>query len=69
MVTSQPGFFDLDARYTLLSEGGDPLERLSRIVSFEDFRSLLEDALERKERSLGGRPPMDSVMMFKILLL
>ena len=69
MVTSQPGFFDLDARYALLSEGGDPLERLSRIVSFEDFRPLLEDALERKDRNLGGRPPMDSVMMFKILVL
>jgi len=69
MVTSQPGFFDLDARYALLSEGGDPLERLSQIVSFEGFRSLLEDALERKERSLGGRPLVDSVVMFKILVL
>ena len=68
-MTSQPGFFDLDARYTLLSEGGDPLERLSRIVSFDDFRPLLEDALERKDRNLGGRPPMDAVMMFKILVL
>ena len=68
-MTSQPGFFDLDARYALLSDGGDPLERLSQIVSFEDFRPLLEDALERKDRSLGGRPPMDAVMMFKILVL
>ena len=68
-MTSQPGFFDLDARYALLSDGGDPLERLSQIVSFEDFRPLLEDALERKDRSLGGRPPMDAVMMFKSLVL
>jgi IS5 family transposase len=69
MMTPQPGFFDLDVRYALLSDGGDPLERLSRIVSFEDFRPHLEDALERKDRSLGGRPPMDAVMMFKILVL
>lgn len=69
MMTAQPGFFDLDARYALLSDGGDPLERLSRIVSFEDFRPLLESALERKDRGLGGRPPMDAVMMFKILVL
>ncbi len=68
-MLSQPGFFDLDVRYALLSDGGDPLERLSRIVSFEDFRPHLEDALERKDRSLGGRPPMDAVMMFKILVL
>ncbi len=69
MMTTQPGLFDLDVRYALLSDGGDPLERLSRIVSFEDFRPHLEDALERKDRSLGGRPPMDAVMMFKILVL
>ena len=68
-MTAQPGFFDLDARYALLSIGGDPLGRLSRIVSFEDFRPLLKDALERKDRSLGGRPPMDAVMMFKSLIL
>ena len=52
-----------------MSDGGDPLERLSKIVSFEDFRPHLEDALERKDRGLGGRPPMDAVMMFKILVL
>ena len=69
MMTSQPGFFDLDARHALLSDGGDPLECLSQIVSFEDFRPLLEDAPERRDRSLGGRPPMDSVMMVCILVL
>ena len=68
-MTSQPGFFDLDDRYALLSDGCDPLERLGQIVSFEDFRPLLEDALARKDRNLGGRPPMDAVMMFKILVL
>ena len=57
-MTSQPGFFDLDARYALLSDGDDPLERLSQIFSFEDFRPLLADTLARKDRSLGG-PPSD----------
>lgn len=69
MMTTQPGLFDLADRYALLSDGCDPLERLNKIVSFEAFRPLLEDALERKDRSLGGRPPMDAVMMFKILVL
>jgi IS5 family transposase len=36
---------------------------------FEDFRPLLEDALEHKDRSLGGRPPMDAVMMVCIQVL
>jgi hypothetical protein len=69
MMTTQPGLFDLSERYAPLSDGGDPLERLGQIVSFEEFRPLLKDALERKARSLGGHPPMDTVMMFKILVL
>ena len=68
-MTEQPGFSDLEDRYALLSDGGDPLERLNEVVSFGDFRPLLEDALDRKDRGLGGRPPMDAVMMFKVLVL
>ncbi len=68
-MNEQPGFFDLEDRYALLSDGGDPLERLNEVVSFGDFRPLLEDALDRKDRGLGGRPPMDAVMMFKVLVL
>ena len=68
-MIEQPGFSDLEDRYALLSDGGDPLERLNEVVSFGDFRPLLEDALDRKDRGLGGRPPMDAVMMFKVLVL
>ncbi len=68
-MNEQPGFFDLEDRYALLSDGGDPLERLNEVVLFGDFRPLLEDALDRKDRGLGGRPPMDAVMMFKVLVL
>lgn len=65
----QLGFFDLDERYAALSESGDPLERLTRVVDFEIFRDDLERALNRSERAKGGRPPMDAVMMFKILVI
>lgn len=65
----QPGLFDLDERYGLLSKSGDPLERLSLAVNFEAFRYRLEKALKRSEGAKGGRPPYDPVLMFKILVL
>lgn len=68
-MSGQPGFFDLDERYGALSAAGDPLEKLADVVNFEVFRYRLEKALNRSDRSKGGRPPYDSVMMFKILVL
>jgi transposase, IS5 family len=68
-MAGQPGFFDLDERYAALSESGDPLERLARVVDFEAFRAELERVLNRSERRKGGRPPMDAVMMFKVLVI
>ncbi len=37
---SQPGFLDLDDRYTGLSTSGDPLVRLKEVVDFNLFRAL-----------------------------
>jgi len=68
-MAGQPGLFDLDERYAALSKRGDPLERLAAVVDFELFRADLEGALARSDRSKGGRPPMDAVMMFKVLVL
>ena len=68
-MAGQAGFFDLDERYAGLSATGDPLERLSRVVDFEIFREDLERALKRSERRRPGRPPMEAVMMFKVLVL
>lgn len=68
-MLGQPGFFDLDERYRALSESGDPLERLAAVVDFEMFRPELDTALARSDRAQGGRPPMDAVMMFKVLVL
>ncbi len=65
----QAGFFDLDERYAALSKSGDPLERLSAVVDFEIFRADLDAALARSDRSKGGRPPFDAVLMFKVLIL
>jgi transposase len=68
-MAGQPGFFDVDERYAALSAAGDPLERLSAAVDFEIFRPVLDAALVRSDRSRGGRPPYDAVLMFRILVL
>ena len=68
-MAGQPGFFDADERLKVLSAAGDPLERLAAVVDFELFRGELETALERSDRSKGGRPPYDAVLMFRVLIL
>jgi len=68
-MAEQRGFFDLDERYTALSAAGDPLVKLGRLIDFEMFRSELDRALARSDGSRGGRPPLDPVMMFKVLVL
>ena len=68
-MKGQLGFFDLDDRYEQLSKSGDPLEKLSDAVNFEAFRYRLNKALKRSERTKGGRPPYDPIMMFKVLVL
>jgi hypothetical protein len=45
------------------------LERLKGLVDFELFRADLERAVPRADRSRGGRPPFDHVLMFKVLIL
>ena len=68
-MTAQAGFFDTEERLRGLSAAGDPLERLKAVVDFELFRPELEAALPRADRSRGGRPPYDIVLMFRILVL
>ena len=64
----QFGLFDLDERLAKLSEEDDRLEELGSVVDFEQFRALLEQAVVRADRSRGGRPAFDHVLMFKILV-
>lgn len=66
-MVRQAGLFDAEERLRWLSEAGDPLEKLARTVDFELFRPELEAALARSDRSRGGRPPYDAVLMFTAL--
>jgi IS5 family transposase len=68
-MAGQPGFFDLEERLSRLSRKGDELERLAAVVDFERFRPELERAVPRADRSKGGRPPFDHIVMFKVLIL
>jgi hypothetical protein len=66
------GFFDLSDRYASLDAKKDPLVEINAVVPWDEFRPSLErvwrkPAAERKSRA--GRKPMDTVLMFKTLVL
>ena len=64
------GLFDEQERLEKLSGKQDPLERLSAHIDFEYFRKPLETFLSKDiDRTKGGRPAYDYVLMFKILIL
>jgi hypothetical protein len=61
--------FDIDDRLKRLSDLGDQLETFRSAVDFELFRPELNAALGYTDRTEGGRPPFDPVLMFKILAI
>ncbi len=65
----QPGLFDVEERLKRLSDLGDQLEAFSAAVDFEMFRPTLDTALAYADGTKGGRPPLDAVMMFKVLVI
>jgi IS5 family transposase len=65
----QKGFFDENDRLRELSKLGDPLEKLNKNINWESLRGILTKTLKKEAKGLGGRPPFDYVMMFKILIL
>lgn len=68
-MSAQMGFFDRSDRLQQLSDKGDPLERIDAVIDFELFRAELERVVPRSDRSRGGRPPFDHVLMFKLLVI
>ena len=63
------GFFDEQFRLEKLSKQNDPLLKLLHEIEWEQFRRILTNAFEKEEKGIGGRPPFDYVMMFKIIVL
>jgi IS5 family transposase len=66
---TQKSLFSEENRLSRLSEIGDPLERVSSAINWELFRPLLDKAFYNEPKGPGGRPPMDRVMMFKVVML
>ena len=65
----QKTLLDEENRLELLSQLGDPLEILNRVIKWEKFRSVLNQGCRKEDTGKGGRPSYDVVMMFKILVL
>ena len=62
-------FFDEGGRLTRLSELGDCLEKLERVINWSIFVPTLNRVFRKTAKGPGGRPPYDYLMMFKILVL
>lgn len=62
--------FEQESVMQSLSAMGNPLEHIAKLVDFEMFRPTLEAALFTEERkSNAGRPPIDPVLMFKVMFV
>jgi IS5 family transposase len=69
-MSKSRGLFDEQVRMEKLSKKQDPLERLSSHIDFEFFRQPLRQFFDKEvDRSKGGRPAYDYVLMFKVLIL
>jgi hypothetical protein len=69
-TTGNKGLFDEQEQLVKLSEIGNPLEMISKVVDFEMFRAALEDAFLNKDKKNNDvAKPYDVVMMFKIIIL
>ena len=65
----QSDFWDYEEQLARLTKSGDLLVKLAAVVDFEPFRCRLKKAQKRSDVAKGGRPPYDSVLMFKVLVL
>lgn len=68
-MSKQTGFWSVEDRLAEIFAGGDPLEVLDRTVEFARFRPILERAAGRPRGIEGGRPAMDVVLKFRMLVL
>ena len=52
----QKTIFDEENRLELLSQLGDPLEILNRVIKWEKFRSVLNQGCRKEDTGKGGTP-------------
>ncbi len=68
--TGNRTLFDTQDTVIKLSEIGNPLEMICKVVDFELFRKTLESKLlNTNKKNNAGAKPYDVVMMFQIMIL
>ena len=59
------GLFDEQYTIERLSEIGNPLERISKVIDFELFRNLIEEKLLNKDKkNNAGAKPYDVCLLY-----
>ena len=64
----QIGFFDIENSYNRLDKRGDPLLKLNDMIEWNGLSQLLAK-IPYKSGAKGGRPPTNSLLLTKCLLL
>ena len=65
----QLSIFAEEQRLNKISKLGDTLEKLNEIINWLVFIPILNAAIPREKSEKGGRPPYDSLLMFKVLVI
>jgi IS5 family transposase len=69
MINSQYSFFDLEKQLDKIYQLNDVLPNLHALIDWQIFRADLNKEHEKTGQSHAGRPPFDTLLMFKILIL
>ena len=67
--SKQLSLWDVDNHLAEISADGVPLEKLSATVDFDRFRPIFEKAAGHPHGAKSGRPALDVVLKFKMLVL
>ena len=65
----QQGFWDFETRHQKLETKKELLICLDEMIPWDEFRPLLESVYAKPRKSKAGRPPIDVIVMFKLLIL
>ena len=63
------GLFDYEFQLEKINQHKPPLQKLDKVINWENFRKPIEESLYVEPKAPGGRPAYDKVMMFKIIIL
>ncbi|MDQ8194995.1 hypothetical protein QEH59_11200, partial [Coraliomargarita sp. SDUM461004] len=66
---NEVGSFGYLDRVNKLKQRPTALDELNESIDWSCFKSVLKEHLNFKDRSKGGRKPLDGILMFKVLIL